>query len=179
MVVCSQPGVVVMSARGRLRNGDELEKTGNNPRSWLSTPVPRTARIRGDPCVSARGRGCGPPAVMQKLPTGERAGGRGSLCTPHMQFMPRSPRSTPNGRLCTTERIEITALADTIAVPRRKQDSQGSGLDSQLPGNLDRIGLPFGSAPVRASPESARCEFTTTGLRISLLCDSVLGGDFA
>ena len=31
------------------------------PRSWLSTSVPRTARMRGDPCVGARGRGCGPP----------------------------------------------------------------------------------------------------------------------
>ncbi len=72
-----------------------------------------------------RGRGRGPPAVMQKLPTGKRADGRGSLCAPHMQFMPRSPRSTPNGRLCTTERTEITALADAIAVPRRKHDSQG------------------------------------------------------
>ncbi len=122
-------------------------------RSLYGAGVRTRFRGAGYRLPSPERRGCGetpglvpaaaaaaPPAVMQKLPTGKRAGGRGSLCTPHTQFMPRSPRSTPNGRLCTTERIEITALADAIAGPGASMTRRGSELDSQLRGNaINRV----------------------------------------
>ena len=94
-------------------------------RSWLSIPSPNGTDV-GRSLVGSRGRGCGPPRGHKSCqPASEPAAVAAYAPSSHMQFMPRSPGSPRNGRLCTTERIEITVLADVIAVPRRSMTSGG------------------------------------------------------